>query len=149
MNLWSGSDYLQTVTSDTEGRNNFACTNGLNILQSVKEHSSNGDRSIKCNFPNRLNYCEYHIYDFDKTHSYTASFDIYTTSNMSLQCLVMANGSQVTYEGVVCPVNQLSTVSVTINQNQFTSETDEIKIRCLSLENNGVCYVDNWSVKKI
>ncbi len=115
----------------------------------MKEHSSNGDRTIKCNFPNRLNYCEYHIYDFDKTCSYTASFDIYTTNNMILQFLVMANGSQVTYISVNCPVNQLSTVSATINQNQFTPETNEIKIRCLTLDDNSVCYMDSWSVKKI
>lgn len=146
--LWSGSDYSKTISKYQVNDNWFACVGGLERLESVTEHSSNGERSIKCNFINVNDYCEYHIYDFDETKSYTASFDVYSESTgVVLQFLAICqeDRSKDIYKSVSCPSGVLSTVSATLTKEELYSYHTEIKIRCLGTKAATV-YVDNWNV---
>ena len=148
VDLWSGSDYSKTINYYRENDNWFACVGGLGRLESVQGHSSNGERSIKCNFIDAMDYCEYHICDFDETKSYTASFDVYCGTGVVLQFLAICqeDRSLDVAKGISCPAGSLSKVSVTLTQDELYSYHSEIKIRCLSTTAAATCYVDNWSV---
>ncbi|MBQ2653104.1 MAG: hypothetical protein IJF83_06070 [Methanobrevibacter sp.] len=67
---------------------------------------------------------------------------------MDLQFLAMdENGNMITHASASCPIGRLSTVSVSLNNSALTN-ANEIKIRCITTSENGVCYLDNWVVKE-
>lgn len=150
-NLWSGSDYSKTIHADRVNNNWFACVGGLSRLESVEEYSTNGVRSIKCNFINANDYCEYHIYDFDETKSYTASFEVYSENNrVYLQFLAICseNRDLDVAKSVLAPAKTISKLTATLTKNELQQYHTEIKIRCLA-SNPAIVYVDNWEVFEV
>lgn len=139
--MWTGTDYNQALPPRTSDYW-FAYTSGTNVISS-NEWNSNGERSLKCSFNSIHDYCECHIYNLDKSKSYTASFDAYGQGSYVLQFLSNSNFVVKSANG---NVNKFCKLSATITSNEFNEEVNELKIRLISTSDNNLVYTDNWSL---
>ena len=144
-NLWSGTDYTKTVTTEREGENNFACDLGINVISSSIEWSSNGDRSYKLNL-NYKNYAEYHCFTFDLGKDHMGCFDVYCGTGVIALVFVAVNWSDRSLDftkSVNIPKGINYTVSATILSSELSTH-DELRLRIRAYHNDAVVYVDNW-----
>jgi hypothetical protein len=143
-NLWSGTDYTGSVSSETSSSIYFACTQGLSVLESSKEWSSNSDKSIKQTLTTG-NYTVFFHYNPDLTKSYSGSIDIKSETTGALYIVARDDINKVnTILKSVSFSTGESTITLNINHTEFTGAETQIQLRLAS--NGGITYSDNWQL---
>ena len=122
----------------------FECTEGLSVLESSKDWSSNLDKSIKQTL-SANNYTQFQTSNPPLTSTYTASVTVHSTSPGQIIFLARDtnSGTNTIVKKANFPSTDQTQLTLTITPNEFTGTETKLYIRTFHTEDSTI-YSDDW-----